>query len=559
MKRFIKIQSNASCLLVALLLSATILVGNIPTSSTHAEAPLNEIGLNYYTLSADSNFTTYFGSTGAEDATKVAFDNDGNTLLIGQSQSNEMPTTTGVFQENRAGSDEPFIAKFSPSGALIFCTYLGGSSYEHITSINIDSSNNILVSGHTQSTNFPVTPDAYQSTYGGGGDGFIAKISPDGTQLLYSTYFGGVGEEWIYGLEVDASDNYLFSGYSSSDALATLGAYQTLRGGQQDAFVARLSSNGATLDFFSYYGGTSIDLAWSMTVDDSYNFVISGMTTSNDLPGVTGAFQDTYGGDTDTYLAKISSTGSSLVFSTYCGGSGTDIGLGVDVDSEGNIVLGGFVESEDMPVLNALYDTYIGGAYDMFISKFTGTGTALFSSYFGGSLTDQTWDLRVNNEDAIIIIGRTMSLDYPTVNASQHDKNNNYDAVVTKFAADGQSILISTYLGGSSEDIGEGIAVDGEGHVVVSGRTSSVNLEVTSDAHQADNAGDTDSFVCHTALDVPVYATPHISTETTQTDTTTSDTTTEPGFAIDSSFLLIGAVAAIGIVSLVIAFFRKRN
>ena len=137
---------------LAILLLVTFFGFGVTGDSPHNYDGIYTRRVNDFILSANSNYTTYFGSVGAEDATKVAFDNEGNTLLIGQSQSDEIPTTTGVIQEDRTGGDEPFIAKFSPSGELIFCTYLGGSAYEHITAINTDSSNNILVSGHTQST-----------------------------------------------------------------------------------------------------------------------------------------------------------------------------------------------------------------------------------------------------------------------------------------------------------------------------------------------------------------------------------------------------------------------
>jgi len=194
-------------------------------------------------------------------------------------------------------------------------------------------------------------------------------------------------------MEVDASDNYLFSGFTSSDGLATAGAYQTTRGGLQDAFVAKLSANGASLNFLSYFGGSGGDRAWTMTVDGSYNFVISGVTQSIDLPGVAGSFQATYGGGTDGYIAKISSSGGSLIFASYYGGSDEDMGTGVDVDSDGNIVLGGCVKSDDVTTLNALNDSYNGGVYDIFAAKFDSTGTAIFSTYLGGEQTDRAWDL----------------------------------------------------------------------------------------------------------------------------------------------------------------------
>ncbi len=527
---------------------ALVFTFSIPTATAViADIQINET----YTIAADSNYTTYFGSTGAEDATKIAFDREGNTLLIGQSQSDDMPTTTGVIQETRSGGDEPFIAKFSPAGDLIFCTYLGGSSYEHITSVNTDSDNNILVSGHTQSTNFPVSVDAYQGAFGGGGDGFIAKISPDGSELIYSTYFGGTSEEWIYGMEVDASDNYLFSGFTSSDGLATAGAYQTTRGGLQDAFVAKLSANGASLNFLSYFGGSGGDRAWTMTVDGSYNFVISGVTQSSDLPGVAGSFQETYGGGTDGYIAKISSSGASLIFASYYGGDDEDMGLGVDVDSEGNIILGGCVQSENIPTLNAMNTSYNGGAYDIFAAKFDSTGTAIFSTYLGGEQTDRSWDLRVDNNDDIILVGRSISSNYPTtVDAIQPEKRNNYDVVVTKIASDGQSIIKSTFFGGRSEDIGEGIAVDGEGRVVISGRTSSSDLNITDGAYQPAKAGLADVFVCHTAFDTPIGS---INTEPTSTPTTSLT-----DIPLDPTVLLLAGVGAAAVIIVILIVMKKK-
>lgn len=177
---------------------------------------------NQYVPAIGPTFITYFGGSNVEDATKVAFDNEGNTILIGQTQSDNLNTTTNAFQPDDGGGDwDAFIAKFSPMGELLFCSYLGGIGYEHITAINVDADNNMVVAGTTMSPGLPTSSGALHETGLGLTDGFVFVIAPNGT-VLYGTYLGGTGEDWIYGMEFDAAGNLLFAGWSNSDGLATL-------------------------------------------------------------------------------------------------------------------------------------------------------------------------------------------------------------------------------------------------------------------------------------------------------------------------------------------------
>jgi hypothetical protein len=494
-------------------------------------------------LASDSTFCTYFGGSAQEDATKIAFDNDGNTILIGQSQSTDLPVTDGALQETYGGGDwDAFVAKFSETGSLLWATYLGGSGYEHVTSVNLDSTNNILLSGTTGSTNFHTTPDAYQSSNAGGTDGFVLKLDPDGA-LLYSSYLGGSGEDWIYGMETDDEENYLFAGWTTSSGLATTGAYKESIEGI-DAFVARLSNDGSDLEMFSYVGGTGSDRAWTMTIDTEYNYVISGVTESTDLDVTDEVFQIEYFGGTDAYLAVVANNGSTLLAMTYLGGTGEDMGLGVAVDSEGNLILAGPTESDDLPLptSNALQDTYGGGNYDSYVAKFTSTCFPIFVTYLGGNSTDRTWDVRVTADDTIVSVGRTLSYDFPVANGIQMEKNSNYDAFATELSADGQTILRSSFFGGGSEDIGEGIAVDDEGSIVISGRSSSDNLETTPGVFQEEKDGGRDVFVSHNIFEV----------QDTQTTTPTQPTEPEE-FPIP---ILIAAVT-IGIIVAIVVIIKK--
>jgi hypothetical protein len=488
-----------------------------------------------------SNYCTLLGGTSGEDATKASFDNEGNTILIGQTHSDDFPVTDNAIQSSYGGGDwDAFVAKFSPSGELLYATYLGGNSYEHITSVNVDSENNIIVAGVTFSSGFPTTSDAFQPSSAGAGDGFITKIAPNGT-LLYSTFFGGTGEDWIYGMEFDASGNYMFGGHTRSTGLGTAGAFQTTLRGGADVFIARLSADGTTKQMFSYVGGTGIEYGWTMTTDSSYNYIISGITSSTNYPVTPNAFQSSPTAHGDAILSKLSYNGSLLLYSTLVGGNDEDLGLGIDVDSAGCILLTGYTESDNLVVENAMQSSFGGGSADIYLAKFNSTGFLQFLTYLGGNETDYAWDLRVNPDDEIVIVGRTSSSNYPAHDCLNDTFSGAFDAVATMVSSDGQTIIASSFIGGFGVDIGEGIAIDAEGNVVITGRTASANFPVTAGAYQDENAGSTDVFVCHTAFGL----------------TATTTTTTNNGF-IDLTFVIFAAIVAIGIVMVVIIIVKRR-
>ncbi|MHA2159102.1 MAG: hypothetical protein ACXABE_09400, partial [Candidatus Thorarchaeota archaeon] len=182
-------RRNRPSKFVCLAITSLLIFGMISSASA-----------NQYIPAVGSTFITYFGGTNFEDATKVAFDNEGNTILIGQTQSDNLSTITNAFHYLNRGDWDAFIAKFSPMGELLFCSYLGGTGYEHITAVNVDADNNIVVAGTTASPGLPTSTGALHETPLGSTDGFVFVIAPNGT-VLYGTYFGGTGEDWIYGME----------------------------------------------------------------------------------------------------------------------------------------------------------------------------------------------------------------------------------------------------------------------------------------------------------------------------------------------------------------------
>ena len=446
---------------------------------------------------ATSSYSTFFGGSESEDATKIAFDSEGNVIVIGQTESEDFPTTPNPIQSSYAGGAwDSFVAKFDTSGNLVFSTFLGGNNYEHITWVSTDNYDNIVVAGTTQSTDFPVTDDAYLATHAGAHDGFITKISPTG-EMIYSTYFGAQQTEWIYGMEFDEENNYMFSGFTLSDGLATSGVYQEDRAGSTDCFAARLSEDGQTLQMLTYFGGLKDDKAWTMDVDSSYNYYITGATFSDDLPVTDDAFQSEPSDLSSIYIAVIDYNGLSLNYSSYFGGSDEEYALGINCDSNRGIIVSGETRSDDFPTTEGAYHRTPEGKTDVFVLRISENRELDFCTRIAGNATDRAWDCRVDSEDNVIIVGRVSSYDFPTANAPQPEKAKQTDAFVSRLSHDGSSLLDSTFVGGDGTDYGEGLDIDTEGNIVISGTTSSDDFPVTPGAFQEECAGSRDVFLCH--------------------------------------------------------------
>ena len=266
------------------------------------------------------------------------------------------------------------MTKLNATGtALVYSTYLGGTSVENGNGIAVDAAGNAYVTGTTLSTDFPTTPGAYQTASGGGEDAFVTKLNATGTALVYSTYLGGSGSDDGLGIAVDAAGNAYATGQTASTNFpTTTGAYQTTFGGVEDAFVAKLNATGTALVYSTYLGGTGFDIGIGIAVDTAGSAYVTGVTESTDFPTTPGAFQTIYGGGEDAFVTKLNPTGTALVYSTYLGGSGLDGGNGIAVDAAGNAYVTGATGSPDFPTTpGAFQTTYGGGIYDAFVTKFT--------------------------------------------------------------------------------------------------------------------------------------------------------------------------------------------
>jgi hypothetical protein len=379
---------------------------------------------------------------------------------------------------------------------LVYSTYLGGSGGEQGMEIAVDSAGNAYVSGFTNSTNFP-TANAVQAANGGFQDAFVSKINAAGTALVYSTYLGGNGNEQSRGVAADSAGNAYVVGQTNSTNFPTANAFDaTLGSNGEDVFVTKLNAAGSALVYSTYLGGSdSAEFGEDIAVDSAGNAYVTGSTFSNDYPTVN-PIQATFGGFTDAFVTKINAAGSALVYSTYLGGSESEIGEGINVDSAGNVYVTGDTKSTNFPTANAVQATN-GGDQDAFVTKINAAGSAfIYSTYLGGSAQDDGEAIAPDSSGNTYLTGNTFSTNFPTANAIQpvHGGGVIQDAFVTKINAAGSALVYSTYLGGTGGEIGFGIAVDSAGNAYVAGGTGSLTSFPTANALQCGGGGQ-DAFV----------------------------------------------------------------
>ncbi len=379
---------------------------------------------------------------------------------------------------------------------LVYSTYLGGSGWDGANGIAVDASGSAYVVGSTTSLNFPTALPSQFSEHGGY-DGFVAKVKPDGSGLVYSTYFGGSGDDYLNGIALDQSGNAYAVGTTSSSDLPVLGGVQSnYGGGIFDAFVVKLNQDGS-IKYSTYLGGSQEDDGMAIAVDSSGSVYATGFTASSaDFP-LSHALQPAFGGGAyDAFVAKINPAGSSLVYSTFLGGSQEDDGLAIAIDSLGNAYLAGISASPELAKAGAVQTVYGGGTSDAFAAKINAAGSALvYSTFLGGSGADAAFAIAVDASGSAFIAGNTSSTNFP-VSASAFQANNAggfNDAFVAKLSPSGSALAFSTYLGGSNAETANGIALDAAGNVYVAGNTGSLDFPVVNSVKSF--GGSTDAFV----------------------------------------------------------------
>jgi uncharacterized protein (TIGR03437 family) len=441
------------------------------------------------------DYSTFFGGIGSDEGFSIALDSAGAAYVTGTTYSNNFNTFAPLQTINRGGKFDAFITKINPAGStIVYSTYLGGGGEDQGRGIAVDSSGNAYIAGITNSQDFNTRNPLQPAITGLAEDAFIAKINPEGTQLVFSTYLGGSNIDQAFAIKIDGAGDAYVAGSTTSADFITRNPIQPVYRGNTDVFVAKIRGDGSSLVYSTYLGGSDFDEAYGIALDPFGNAYVTGTTASNDYNTVIPLQPANAGGGSDAFVTKINAQGTALVYSTYVGGSGLDVAYGIAVDVNINAYITGHTFSSDYPVFNPRQDTNRGSA-DAFVSRLNVSGTAfVYSTYIGGSQGDFGRGIAVDANAGAYISGRTASTDFPTRNAVQPSNRGNLDAFVAKLNLTGTQLVYSTYLGGSDDDLGFAIAVDGGGNAFVTGDTRSTDFNARNPL-QAANRGGFDAFV----------------------------------------------------------------
>jgi len=468
--------------------------------------------------SYDLVFSTYIGGSDWEHARDVFADSQGNIYITGGTASTDFPTTPGAYctKFNGGGKDSPgmcdvFVMKFGPTGELIWSTLLGGPNYDRAYGIEVDEQGYVYVCGRA-GTGFPTTKGAFQPDFNGSKDpsssygkqnGFVAKLSPDGSQLIWASYVGS-GELCRDIALDDAGNIYLPLCYRPGNGTTPLpsawfaNSFQKAPKGGTECGAIKISNDGKQVIWATYLGGTKDDSGEaSIRVDVKGNVYLGIIyTSSTDLPVTPGAFSRTYnGGDSDGYVAKISPDGSNLIFGTYLGGSDMEYLAdckNLALDARGNVYVSLCTKSTDFRTTPGAFRTErtcSDKEFEFAVVKLSPTGSLLASTFMGGTGPGEG-GIYVDSSENILLTGDTRSVNFPVTDGAYQPVygGGGGDAIIVRLAADFSRQLYATFMGGSAFDACKACFLDGYGNIYITGASDGPGWPVKN-AFQAKFAG----------------------------------------------------------------------
>ena len=435
-------------------------------------------------------YSVYLGGADDDLGHDVAVDDAGNAYVVGATRSSDFPIKGGP-QAQFGGGDiifgtDAFVAKLSPTGELLESTFLGGSGDEAAMGVAVpDAADAVIVAGFPTSSDFPTTAPLQAANNGGlpvGSDGFVAKLSTPGLGVEYATYLGGSGDDMATAVAASPAGEATVVGLTRSPDFPLAAALQENNLGGADAFVSRLSADGAMLVYSTNLGGAGDDHASSVALDAAGRAYVAGVTGSTDLPTVN-ALQAESGNATtpgfDAFLSVLNAAGSALDYATYLGGSGIDLAAAVAVDPAGQAYVVGGTTSADFPTANA-NQAMTGGLVDGFFVQLTADGDALASStYFGGSQNDTIEDVAVAANGSAFVAAQSRSTDAPaTFGAFQTAVAGEMDALVARIDPGATPLRIAS-VSAASFDSTAGLAPQAIASGFGSSLASSVEVATT--------------------------------------------------------------------------------
>ncbi len=479
------------------------------------------------TTGLDLAVLSYLGGSDRDMLRDIATDPQGNVYIVGGTASPDFPVTANAldntFANNSSGFEDAFIGKMTPSGQVLWMTYLGSTGFERVYAVEVDAQGYVYVAGRA-GPNLPVTPGVFQPTFSGGPggatygpqDGFVCKIRPDGGAIVFCSYFGDTDGLAIRDIDIDAAgDIYVIGGTRVGTFPASwfVNGFQKQYRAGEDVVVAKIAGDGSRIIWATYIGGSDDDIATgSVRVDPSGNLIVFFGTRSPDLP-TPGGFDHTFGGVADGYLAKISADGSRLLWATYLGGSENEISethaLALD-RTTGDVFVAAGTKSTDYPVTPGAVQATFGGMGtsratgvpgnypgDMIISRVSADGSRLVAStYLGGNGGDGAEGISLDPAGNVVVSGTTYSGNFPvTANIPQAGAGTRGDMALVKLSPDLSKIIFSVRFGGTQEDWGRAVHVDALGNVYMGGELQSADMPTMNPLQSNARAGGDASFV----------------------------------------------------------------
>ncbi len=465
------IRSIIPALFVLTIFTGTFLVIEVISTPqgalTYSNQHLTDVGYSKTEENPIIKYSTYLGGSDGEAGFISLLDSSNNPIIVGYTKSSDFPTTIGTAPTS--GIFDIFITKFNADNLteILFSSIIGGSGEEIMWKALLDDEDNIYIAGWTSSSDF-ATPNAYDDSYNGGiYDGFVSKISPNGTEI-FTTYIGGQYLDWLCHIGLDSANNiWVAGGTRSSDYPLTADAYDNnaeygnnpdpgpkARFGGEGVY-SKLSANGSILLYSSYLGGSDNDEIYDLAIDNSDNVILSGWTRSENFPTTNDAWDKTYAGGQETFITKFAANGSTMLYSTLIGGSGNEEPYYFILDCEGNFIISGWTDSADFPTSPDAFDSTLNGPADAFITKISANGsTLIFSTLLGGSGVNVHYETPMflafdDISSNIYVVGRTNSLDFPTTDDSA-SKQGGCDIFVSIFLSSDSNTLAAKNVNGVS-------------------------------------------------------------------------------------------------------------
>lgn len=467
-------------------------------------------------------WSTFLGHDLIEYVNDMALNTSGNLVVAGFTESDSFPIVGGAGAYDtifNGGTNDAFVSCLSADGSqLLWTTFLGGSNDDVIFDLCLDNADSITVTGLTFSDDFPITSGVYDSSYNGGCDAIVARLTGDGNQLVYSTFLGDTADEWALALDIDNTGNAVVGGYTMSpDFPITPGAYDSTFD-FSEAFVTRLSADGSSLDWSTFLGGSYYEGGWTysqaypvlvnldemaLMVDPSGEVIVCGLTGSEDFSTTFGAYDTSFNGSGDIFLTRLNASGNGLIYSTFFGGSGYDrpIVNGLLIEPSNNILLTGYTGSDNLPMTPGAFATRLSGIADGFVARFNETASnLLYSTYIGGP--SEVWecatDVTIDVAGNVVVTGACADGFPITSGAYDTIFNGGQDVFVSRLNLGGngqEDLLYSTYIGGYSHEGGIRIILLADSTVLIAGRTLSSDFPSCGNVFDPTFNGSADGFI----------------------------------------------------------------